>query len=205
MKKLSRHRERALASLERRRQEAEEAGDADRLFDVGYELDELGRRAEAVACWQKVVALEPAHGTCWFHLGVAAKEKERWREAIELFDRACELDPDDPSALHCRGHMYQEVGDETRARLDLERAIALYSQLTREQPDDPEVWFWRGAAQARLGEREAALADLARAIDLAASYRDKARNEVDYRPLLDDPAFVQLTARRSARRKTHDG
>lgn len=179
--------------------------DPDALFERGNELDGLGRRDEAVAAWRRVVELEPGHAEAWFYLGVAAKERGEWQEAIALFDRAIALDPDEPSGPHCRGHMYQEIGDDARGRADLERAIAGYSEALAEDPDDAEPRFWRGAAYARLGDREAALADLEAAIDHDPDKREAAREEVDYQPLAADPKFIRLTEKPAPKSRARRG
>jgi len=195
-------RQRTLERLEQRRVEAD---NPHQLFGIGKEFDELGCRDDAVACWRRVVELEPAHSTAWFHLGVAAREAGRWQDALARFDRACALDPDDQWSLHCRGRVYQELGEGEFGRADLERAIEIYTEVLVDESWDPELWFWRGAARARLGERDAALADLAQAIARDPDRREEARREVDYRPLADDPEFIRLTAAGKAKRARRKG
>jgi tetratricopeptide (TPR) repeat protein len=124
-----------------------------------------------------------------------AKADGRWQAALERFTRAHTLDPDDPSALHCRGHVYQELGEDVLGRADLERAITLYSEMLVSDPESDEGLFWRGAARARLGERDAALADLAAAIAIDGDRRDEARGEEDFKSFAADPVFVRLTAK----------
>lgn len=178
----------------------EDAADTEALSELGDALDDIGLVDEAVAIWRRLVEVDPTHSTGWFNLGVAAKDEGRHGEAIALFDRAIEHDPGNPSALHCRGHMYQEIGDAELGRADLERAIALYSELLEDEPDHAEAWYWRGAARARLGDREAALADLAAAIVLEPIYACEARGEVDYAWLASDREFIRLTSRAGEQR-----
>jgi tetratricopeptide (TPR) repeat protein len=169
------------------------------LFRRGVELDGLGRRDEAVAAWRRVVALKPSHAAAWYNLGVVAKVQARWQDALELFDRAHAEDPEDVDTLHCRGHVRQELGEEELARADLEAAIEVYDVRLDADPEDAEQLFWRGAARARLGERDGALADLAAAIAADPQRREQAREEIDFRPLADDPEFIRLTIRTGRR------
>lgn len=179
----------------------DDPADPGALFDLGNTLDEFGRRDDAVEIWRRLVSVDPEHDMGWFSLAVVAKEREQWGEAMVLFDRAHALDPDDPSTLHCRGHVHQELGEHQRGREDLERAIELYSEMIAGDPDDAEAPFWRGAARARLGDRDAALADLAVAIGLDPDRREEAREEVDFQPFVDDPEFIHLTTKPTRRRR----
>lgn len=189
------------ADNELRQRLHDDPGDADALFDLGLALRDLGRRDDAAAILQRLVGVDPTHSRAWFYLGNVAKDQERWQEALEHFDRAVEHDPDDPSTLHCRGHVHQELGNEVLARDDLRRAIALYGEILDDAPEHAEALFWRGAAAARLGDRDAALADLAAAIALDPYRRQEARDEVDYRPLADDPEFVRLISTKPRRKR----
>ena len=183
---------------------ADDPADPSALFDLANTLDESGRRDDAIEIWRRLVHVDPGHDMGWFYLGVAAKEREQWREALGLFDRAHALDPDDPSTLHCRGHVYQALGEHQRGREDLERAVELYSEMIAVDPGhrgSAEPLFWRGAARARLGDPDAALADLAAAIELDPDRREEARGEVDYQPLMTDPEFVRLTTKPARRRR----
>lgn len=183
------------------KQKKQPVEDPDELFARGVELDEEGHVDEAARVWRRVVEIDPTYAPAWYNLGVVEKDAGSWRAAIELFDRAHAEDPDDAPTLHCRGHMYQELGEDEAARADLERAIELYTEQLEEALAVDELLFWRGAARARLGERDAALADLAAAIDVAGKWRDEAREEVDYRPLADDPEFVEMTRKPGRRRR----
>ncbi|MBL9103642.1 MAG: tetratricopeptide repeat protein [Myxococcales bacterium] len=184
--------------LYERLRDAPEDGDA--LFDLGNALDERGRGDDAEKIWRRLVELDPDYSEAWFNLGVAAKNRADWHTALDLFTRAHTTDPDDPSALHCRGHVHQELGDEARGRDDLLRAVDLYAAILDDDPESDEVLFWRAAARARLGERDAALADLAAAVELAPDRRAEARDEVDFQPLAADPEFIRLT-QKPGRRK----
>lgn len=175
--------------------------DADALFERGVELDEQGEVDEAAAAWRRAVEVDPAYGPAWYNLGVIAKDEGRWHDARELFDHALAHDPDDAAGLHCRGHVFQELGEDALARADLARAIEIYGERLDDDPDDAEALFWRGAARARVGDRDAALADLAAAIEREPHRREEAREEVDFRSLADDPEFVRLVAKSGRRRR----
>ena len=80
---------------------------------------------------------------------------ERYDRAMEDFNAAIELDPDDPEAFNGRAYVHFRRGDLASAVADYDRAIAL-------NPRNAEALFGRGALQLRMankdGERDIAAA-----------------------------------------------
>lgn len=56
-------------------------------------------------------------------LGECRKRNRDLKGALEAFDKAVSLDPDDPHALTCRGNLLKMMGDRDAALKDYERAI----------------------------------------------------------------------------------
>ncbi|WP_145188214.1 rhomboid family intramembrane serine protease [Planctomycetes bacterium Pla163] len=82
------------------------------------------------------IATLPFHYLPWSapwlrHEGLRLQVLERNLDAIDLYTRALELEPDDPWTLHNRGVAYQDVGDHVRAAADFARANELDPTIGR--------------------------------------------------------------------------
>jgi tetratricopeptide (TPR) repeat protein len=87
-------------------------------------------------------------------------EEER---AIEDFDRAIEIDPEDAIAYLNRGSTYGALGEHERAIEDFDRAI-------ERDPEYASAYVGRGNAYGALGEHERAINDYDRAIERDPEY-----------------------------------
>ena len=79
--------------------------------------------------------------------------------AREDFNRAINLDPDEPAFWKIRGQLLERLGHVTLSRNDLDRAVEL-------APNDPDSYNVRGWCYKLFHFHDAALADLDRAIAL---------------------------------------
>ena len=127
-----------------------------------------------------------------FHEGVDSIDADSNMEAIELFTRALELDPDMLDALLYRGLFRHGIGEEEEALADFDRAIELdpqnagtyqmmgvvlsdaqkdrralelFNKVVELDPDYPGIYFHRGLTHFFLGDIDAAVSDLTRAIE----------------------------------------
>lgn len=80
-------------------------------------------------------------------------------EAIELYTRAIQLDPNLAAAYNNRGLAYDEKGDLGRAIADLDRAIQL-------DPNAAPTYYNRGLAHKALGKKAEAISDFEKFISL---------------------------------------
>ncbi len=80
--------------------------------------------------------------------------------AVEGFDAALRIDPEDVLALSGRGRAWQVQGDHAKALRDLDEAVRL-------KPDDAEALGRRATARHHLGDFAGAVADFDRAITAA--------------------------------------
>ncbi|MEM8722985.1 MAG: tetratricopeptide repeat protein, partial [Cyanobacteria bacterium P01_G01_bin.39] len=123
--------------------------------------------------------------------GVEAGKAGDIKKALELFERAIEIDPNDDETWFNRGVALGELGrlEEELASYDraieikpdydsawfnrgnalfylggLEEALASYERTVEIDPNDDETWYNRGVALGELGRLEEALASYDRAI-----------------------------------------
>ena len=90
----------------------------------------------------------------------SAITRKDYNKAIEAYDKAIELDPQDGSAYSYRGWAYTELTQYKRAITDLDKAIEL-------NPQDDSAYTNRGWAYVELKQYERAISDCDRAIELA--------------------------------------
>ena len=91
--------------------------------------------------------------------GSALDEDGRHDEAIDDFNAAQKLVPNDAVALIARGNAYDSKGDKHRAMAD-------YSEAIRVNPGDAAPYYNRGAIHQELGEDAKAIADYKRALEI---------------------------------------
>lgn len=80
-----------------------------------------GRIAKALQRTQE----EPDSQAAWRDLGNAYYDGDMPRQAIQAYDRALALSPDDADVLNDQGAMYRQLGDFTRALANFEKALRI--------------------------------------------------------------------------------
>ena len=121
-----------------------------------YELD---RFEDADRELRAAFRLNPDHARALNFLGYSlAERKVRLEEALEMIERALELDEWNGAYLDSLGWVYYQLGRHAAAREPLERAA-------RELPRDPTVLEHLGDLYLTLGEREKALTVWGRALE----------------------------------------
>jgi len=111
----------------------------------------LGQRPNFVRPYQALARLMLADG-----------ESE---QALQLLNRALEINPEFTDAYNDRGNLYQDRGELDRALADYDRAIAV-------NPRFSTVYSNRGNALAKLGKYDEAIADYSRALELGGDFFD---------------------------------
>lgn len=91
--------------------------------------------------------------------GLAYKHSGQLKLALEEYDAALALDPDNAEALDNRGVVYDLQGRYARAIADFDRAITL-------SPGDSAAYYNRGNAYANMGRTDKAVADFRRALKI---------------------------------------
>jgi hypothetical protein len=96
------------------------ASDVDRLAVAANRLKWMG----AIREFDRSLALRPT-AAVWINLGVAHERENRLAQAIEAYESALDLDPENVTALYYAGQASLRTGQLTRARELLERASTL--------------------------------------------------------------------------------
>ena len=104
-----------------------------------------------------------------FHQGFASHNKGKYKEAIEKYDEAIELNPVFAEAYNNRGLAKGDLKQYQEAIADYEKAIEL-------DPNDADAYNNRGIAKNNLGQPQEAIADYNKAIELNPNYAETYNN-----------------------------
>ena len=138
-------------------------------FNRGVELSKLGQHSEALASFDKAIALNPNNGLAWSNRGVSLRALGRNLEAKLSYEKACKFNPNDPNAWHGRGLAELDLGHAAVAVMWFEKAIAL-------KPDFAMAWNNRGVALARNKKYSEAIASYDRAIAIDPNFELAKKN-----------------------------
>lgn len=72
--------------------------DANSWFYQGEEMDKQGRPAEALACFEKALEINPRSAYTWYSKGVALGKLGRPEEELASYDQALKINPGFPEA-----------------------------------------------------------------------------------------------------------
>jgi tetratricopeptide (TPR) repeat protein len=95
----------------------------------------------------------------WNNKGVALKNLGKYDEAIEAFDRAIRLDPNDAPTWSYKGNAFNSQGK-------YDEAIKAYDEAIRLDPNYTDAWYNKGSALGRQGKYDEAIKCLDEAIRL---------------------------------------
>jgi len=107
--------------------------------------------------------------------GIKLASNRNYRGAIQKYDRALAIKPDDADAWYFRGlalgelGRHAELGQYAEAVVSFDKAIAI-------NPDFAEAWYNRGLALGELGRHAEALASFDKAIAINPDYTDARKN-----------------------------
>jgi len=127
-------------------------------FGAGMRLQYQGRFKEALAAFEAWLTKEPKNTVAWNCKGIALHGLTRLDEAIQCFEEALKILPDDPQTTGNMGRTFHAKGDYQRAADWLDKSLAAL----------PAAGYWslKGDCLLRLGHPEAALGCFRSARDL---------------------------------------
>ena len=132
------------------------------LFWLAAAYERTGRKQEAEGQFRRFLEVQPDSAPALNYLGYMwAEDGENLDEAVEMVQRAIELDPDNGAYIDSLGWAYYQMGRYEEARVHLERAAELVGE-------DAVVLEHLGDAYAALGESEQAVEIYRRALILEA-------------------------------------
>ena len=140
-------------------QEFQTAPEAEVALRLGFEAFEQGHFNQAVASFDRALALDPQMVSAWYNRGVTLSSLRRMEEALASYDQVLALDEDYFSAWCNRGSTLFLLGRMEEALTSYDRALALWEYYAY-------IWHNRGAVLSNLGRHEEAVASFDRALAL---------------------------------------
>jgi len=104
--------------------------DARTLYREGFQHYANDDLDEAIACYERAIALEPELAIAWNGLSLAHRQKGEIDEAIAAGKRLVELEPDDALNHTNLSILYQKIGMVPEA--EAEMAVAMQLQMKAE-------------------------------------------------------------------------
>ena len=138
---------------------------ANMLSGLRSRLGAVGRIADAQSLTEDVIgfyreaARKRGSASASAHLGFLLSELGRDQEALESFDQAIRLNPEDSAPYHNRGYALERLGRD-------QEALESYDQAIRLNPEDSAPYHNRGNALGNLGRDREALESYDQAIRL---------------------------------------
>ena len=138
---------------------AENVKDAQSYAVQGQALARSGKADEALAQFEKALALDPYNVQALNGRGLIHQGEKRHAEAIEDFSAAHGLVPQRADPLVARATSYLALDKLKEAAGDLDEAV-------QSEPNNAHAWSMRGLAYEKLGDKKQAAACYNRAIAL---------------------------------------
>jgi len=127
--------------------------------DKGIAFDSLGKPQEALACYNKALAINPKLPGAWNNKGIALVNLGKPQEACGCFDQALEIYPKSDDVWNNKG----------LALLALKKfpeALECFNKVLEKNPRDFIAWYNKGAALAQLGEFQEAIWSCDKALEI---------------------------------------
>ena len=110
----------------------------------GVDFAKLGQYPEALASFDKAIAIDPSYTDVYFNRGLALDNLGRYSEAVVAYDKALALNPDNAEVVwNNRGVVQEELGLYAEA-------FTSYDKATTINPEYVLAWYNRGLALDRL-------------------------------------------------------
>jgi len=117
--------------------------DAHEQFSEAVDLAELGRYEEALALFRVLLKTDSNNATIWNNIGVIRFRQGDYRNAVNAFGQAADIDPASTGALFNKSLAFVHLGKEAEALRALDKVLTL-------NPRDNEAQSQRALIVGRL-------------------------------------------------------
>jgi tetratricopeptide (TPR) repeat protein len=136
----------------------------DSIVALGNVLRVAKRYEEAAAVYSKSIEVvqEPVqrHWTLFYYRAICYERAKQWPLAEQDFQKALELQPDQPDVLNYLGYSWIDMG------INLDKGVDLVKRAVEQRPNSGYIVDSLGWAYYRLGRYEEAVKELERAVEL---------------------------------------
>jgi Tfp pilus assembly protein PilF len=134
-------------------------GDAQADTARGQALARSGKTEEALAEFDKAIALDPHYAEALYDRGLLYQGEKQHQLAIDDFTSASGLTPQRAEPLLGRAISYLALDKIKEAAADLDEAV-------QADPNNAQIWTTRGFAYERLGDKTRAAGSYGRAVGI---------------------------------------
>lgn len=107
-------------------QARENPNDVQPWIQLGHQYFDANRPDEAIAAYEKALAIQPDNANVWTDLGVMYRRNDQPQKAIDAFDRAMNIDPAHEISRFNKGIvLFHDLKDEPGALAAWESLLAL--------------------------------------------------------------------------------
>jgi arylsulfatase A-like enzyme/tetratricopeptide (TPR) repeat protein len=136
----------------------------------GIALVRAGRLDQGAAVLQKAAGMYDQDAEVWNSLGVVAWKKGQYPKALEYFQKALALAPDDAIINDNTGSLFTTMGLKSKNTDDVQRAQSLFRKALAADPNLASAHNGLGGVYRILGQRDEAIASWEKALSLNPNY-----------------------------------
>lgn len=129
--------------------------------------------------------MEPADADAWVNLGEIERKLNNPDEAKNAFQKALNIAPDHYAAHNSFAEYYLDMNDLAQATVYLDQCILI-------NPGDPVSYLFKSIVALRSNQTDISITNLEKALSLGISDIESIKEELNYKYLKKNKAFVQL-------------
>lgn len=152
---------------------------------LGVLLGQMKQYRESVQVFDKGLIRFDKSFQLWFNRGIVLEMARRQEDAVASFDRAYEINREDPMLIN----YYTGALLKTR---DYAKAIRICKQGLNHYPDDAELIYGLSKVYSHMGEKDVAVDLLKRAAELDPAYLVRMKKDLDFKALQNHPGYKSL-------------
>lgn len=122
---------------------------------------------DALTAGKKAIELDPNNNIAYWILGRIYREIDRDSEAVALFKKVLELNPDFYTGYGDLKMTYERLGQKENTEEALQAALRMFPRYLLQHPDDARAHMLNAVMLAQAGRTEEAKAEAAKAIELS--------------------------------------
>jgi Tfp pilus assembly protein PilF len=148
-----------------------EAKHASLIHKEGCDLFRLGKYAEALETYEKVIRLDPNFTLAWTNKGIVLENLGRYKDALEAYESLIKLCPNHALAWTNKSIVLRKMGMYEEALETLDKSIEL-------SPKEALAWVHKGMVLENLGRYKEAIKVYKNAIYLEPNYSSTCTSKV---------------------------
>jgi tetratricopeptide (TPR) repeat protein len=141
----------------------------------------------ALKSFEKAIELKPDYAEAWYNKGLILMRLRKDKEALESFEKAINLKPNYVKAWNNKGVVLKRL-------MRYDEALEAFKKALELDKNNTTSLYNIACVYSLKGDKEKALEYLKKAIELKPKrYKEKAKEDQDFKNLWDDEDFKKLT------------